>query len=494
VGEPVLKKHEITQLVDWLYQSLPGSRVIRGEEDVQKWQYTPEDILDDLEREGHLPRIQEEPREDSLDSGLDEAGKVVAAYQANIQGYYAALEPELSKPRQMRVEDLFDIVRNPYSDAPEDQLYYLKRDFFTAENISEGERLFIANCAHCHGKEGGGNGDRATSMQDAKPRMLANLPWLRTRDDLRILRSIKYGVAGTSMTPWGDKTDSMQRLQIVTYIRHLTNERRRREDLISELFQAFEEGLIAIESARASSSKELAQLERSYTEAVERREALYLAVQEGQANAEQASAAYAQELSLLKALQSRQGKENALAQLGKELLAEQSMYEKLGRSMIAKGVEESVLEEYLRALSANAGRFEYLDGQLSMAADAQSIERIERRGRAVLTDLDRKIARLETALEQVRGQLRSQARSSKENQLKTELDGVRELRAKLINLIAESQRSLTRQTELYQAFQESTANVPGAQTESRALQEFKEMTKQKTAEIDRVTEGEAVTW
>jgi paraquat-inducible protein B len=162
--------------------------------------------------------------------------------------------------------------------------------------------------------------------------------------------------------------------------------------------------------------------------------------------------------------------------------------------MIAKGVEESVLEEYLRALSANAGRFEYLDGQLSMAADAQSIERIERRGRAVLTDLDRKIARLETALEQVRGQLRSQARSSKENQLKTELDGVRELRAKLINLIAESQRSLTRQTELYQAFQESTANVPGAQTESRALQEFKEMTKQKTAEIDRVTEGEAVTW
>jgi paraquat-inducible protein B len=129
-----------------------------------------------------------------------------------------------------------------------------------------------------------------------------------------------------------------------------------------------------------------------------------------------------------------------------------------------------------------------------MAADAQSIERIERRGRAVLTDLDRKIARLETALEQVRGQLRSQARSSKENQLKTELDGVRELRAKLINLIAESQRSLTRQTELYQAFQESTANVPGAQTESRALQEFKEMTKQKTAEIDRVTEGEAVTW
>ena len=41
-------------------------------------------------------------------------------------------------------------------------------------------------------------------MQDAKPRMLTNLDWENSRDDLRLLRSIKYGVPGTAMVPWGD--------------------------------------------------------------------------------------------------------------------------------------------------------------------------------------------------------------------------------------------------------------------------------------------------
>jgi hypothetical protein len=74
----------------------------------------------------------------------------------------------------------------------------------------------------CHGNEGDGSGTRGSTMQEAKPRMLTNLDWLRSHDDLRILRSIKYGVPGTSMTPWGDLTNSLQRLQLVMFIRSLT--------------------------------------------------------------------------------------------------------------------------------------------------------------------------------------------------------------------------------------------------------------------------------
>ena len=59
-------------------------------------------------------------------------------------------------------------------------------------------------------------------MKDAKPRMLTNREWLSSKDDLDLLRSIKYGVPGTAMTPWGDQTDPLQRLQLVIFIRSLT--------------------------------------------------------------------------------------------------------------------------------------------------------------------------------------------------------------------------------------------------------------------------------
>ena len=70
-----------------------------------------------------------------------------------------------------------------------------------------------------------GTGIRAGVMEQAKPRILTNLDWLQIRDDLRLLRSIKYGVSGTAMTPWGDLTSAQQRLQLVIFIRSLSQKK-----------------------------------------------------------------------------------------------------------------------------------------------------------------------------------------------------------------------------------------------------------------------------
>ena len=92
--------------------------------------------------------------------------------------------------------------------------------------------------------------ESAPNMQDAKPRMLTNLDWLETRDDLRLLRSIKYGVPGTAMTPWGDLTSSLQRLKLVLFIRSLSKENLEREELARTLYKAFGYADMFIEDTR----------------------------------------------------------------------------------------------------------------------------------------------------------------------------------------------------------------------------------------------------
>jgi len=87
-------------------------------------------------------------------------------------------------------------------------------------------------------------------MVDAKPRMLTNLNWLGTRDDLRLLRSIKFGVPGTSMTPWGDVTSGLQRIQLVMYIRSLSKEGILRETLSEALYKNYDTKIQMLEQSR----------------------------------------------------------------------------------------------------------------------------------------------------------------------------------------------------------------------------------------------------
>lgn len=190
-AEPVLTEQEIAQLVDWLYSSLPSTRHV--ETDVPKWSYSAEDVTQEL----------------------------VASKQA---------------PVNETVEDLFD--KKVVDGVP---FYLFKKSLYTQENIDAGQAFFVTNCSICHGKEGAGNGNRAQMMIEAKPRMLSNLDWLDTKDDLYLLRSIKYGVVGTSMTPWGDFTSPLKRMQLVLFIREITKDRSLRDRLSNLLYQAFDE-------------------------------------------------------------------------------------------------------------------------------------------------------------------------------------------------------------------------------------------------------------
>lgn len=243
---PVMTEEEIHKLVDWLFDKLPGESVIKSGKDLNKWKYDIKDVEQDLKNEGR-----------DLKETIEE--KSPLSFLPRGEGYIASLSP-MPVPLENRY---FDVKEGA---PPDEKLYYIKQKYYTETNISAGKRFFIENCSPCHGTEGDGSGLRAEAMSDAKPRMLTNYDWISSRDDLRLLRSIKYGVPGTSMTPWGDLTSALQRMQLVIFIRSLSLEKKWKKDLQDAVYQAFDKQDLDLER---NGSKEGEKLQ-------EKREQLFL--------------------------------------------------------------------------------------------------------------------------------------------------------------------------------------------------------------------------
>lgn len=280
---PVLNKEQIVQLVDWLY-----SRVSTGpnidEQRSSKWQYGPTEVLRELEQEHHSAILKKNnpPAAAAPANGAD----LTADLFQPLLDLFSTPVPLHSRDKRekngppLQIDDIFDIVANPVAPlAGQDKNgYYIKKTLFTPENIATGAKFFSMNCAVCHGQQADGAGTRADAMKEAKPRMLINLDWLQTRDDVRLLRSIKYGVAGTAMTPWGDMTNGLQRLQLVIYIRSLSAEKEQRDALAKQIYRSFDEAKFLLDQARIapagaaasagiSIKKELQNEQRAYEDA-----------------------------------------------------------------------------------------------------------------------------------------------------------------------------------------------------------------------------------
>lgn len=230
-GDPVLDRQQIEQLIDWIYEELPASEVLDKSEDVQKWDYQPDDILKELQKEESTPL--------SSMYNFHDLPFLVAAVELIEGGDFSELS---------NTNDLFDQQKTQINETR----YMIKSSFYTEENIEAGRRLYHLHCAHCHGDQGGGNGQRAAAMVDAKPRYLTNIDWLNSRDDLRILQSLKYGVVGTSMSPIGAYTSMKQRIQLAIYVRTLAQERLLKARWASFVYEKHRPSIYALDETFAS--------------------------------------------------------------------------------------------------------------------------------------------------------------------------------------------------------------------------------------------------
>lgn len=441
---PVLNAGEIDKLADWIFFNIPGSTVIQKSEDVPKWKYEPEDVLRELKKEGGS--LKTEPidnKEKKNELSLLPTGSE----------YYASLTPKVYSDNitPEEITDVFDVVPDK-TNGPDKNLYYIKKEYYTPENLQQGQEFFEVNCAICHGREGEGAGLRAGIMQDAKPRMFTNLGWINSRDDLRLLRSIKFGVPGTAMTPWGDLTTSFQRLQLVMFIRSLSKEHKKRDELSSALYQAFDAAKIAIESARVAEFPAIAKLQAELNAAEANVKSLYIGAAEGK-DTKEAVAAYEKKLQIVNQLRQQQEIDDTLQELKKVVATESEIYQSIGTGMIVQDPGSDVLQKLIEMIKLNDGRFVFESETLEYKPDPKKDAEIQKINQGIVEIINGQIEKLDKAKILQEGKIVTAQQREALVTIKSELSALNKLRIKLLSGIEEVRRQQQKETELYNKYQ-----------------------------------------
>lgn len=424
---PVLSAGEILQLTDWIFSSLAGGTVIRGAEDLPKWRYSPEDVLKEIERSGEHLKKGEPAKELHL-------YEMEPSYQGARVLFedvlFASLKPEAAPS----VLEVFNVAPNP-EPSLDKNLYYIKRKYYTEENLQAGKDFFQANCSVCHGRDADGLGYRAGTMYDAKPRMLTNLPWLEMRDDLRLLRSIKYGVNGTSMTPWGDQTTSLQRMQLVMYIRSLSLEQNQRESLTKTLYQTFDASEQAIEEARGL---EFVAIDKANTELESVEKGL-----QSQKGDDELLLLFKKQLLLKKELEEHKNGDDKLILLKEKVKKEKELFNILGVQLVGYNLGPKVWQEFLNSI-APPPRFSFKEGKLKMEerdnhkSEKELLHAIE----VLIQEKKRQLVRLE-------GKIFGPEIRDEESKIKSAVQGLEKIYAQAAATFKEALHLRLEQEEIY---------------------------------------------
>lgn len=446
---PVLTSTQIAELVDWLFLQLPGGQVIKSDEDVLKWQYQPKDVLKELKQEKGELKSKDRPPAQTVPSstlGFNDLKEV----------YYASLNPVVyADNKELDVSDLFDVEQPIVPHSSDTLSYFIKKKYYTEVNIQEGEKLFLLNCAVCHGKEGAGNGERAQSMAEAKPRMLTNMDWLRTRDDLRLLRSIKYGVPGTAMTPWGDYTSALQRIQLAIFIRTLSHDKRLRDDLLLALFHSFEESIFSLIAAQASDYVSIEKLQHEYDHAQQERRELYDKIDAGDDPTPATVDVYKKEVNLLALLKQKEGRDNLIVELINTMKQEKELYQNIGLSMIERKIHDEIFDAFIRLLEVNKQRFEWKDGKLLLTASEAQQKEIEAMGNSIVQFLEDRLDLLAKRRVIELGKLPSTERDQILASINEEKKGLIQLKGKILSGLQEAFHLREKEKILYAEYIQS---------------------------------------
>jgi len=85
-----------------------------------------------------------------------------------------------------------------------------------ATNLNEGNSLFGANCASCHGDRGTGDGPAAGALAPSPTNFQLKKP-----TEARAWEVLENGVPGTAMPPWKSQLGADQRHALVEFVRSL---------------------------------------------------------------------------------------------------------------------------------------------------------------------------------------------------------------------------------------------------------------------------------
>ncbi len=434
IETPIMTESEIEQLTDWIFSSQ-----LRGVElEVPKWEYQIEDVLQELYEEG-----------DVLKPGRDP--KFFELKEMQSATFFPPRRRREDVPR-LTPDAVFTIEPNPGGIEP--YTYYIKDKYYTEDNLAQGQRFFEANCTICHGIEADGQGFRAGTMYDAKPRMLTNLHWIDQRDDLRLLRSIKYGVPGTSMTPWGDQTSGLQRLQLVVYIRALSSEQRQRDSLFNTLYLVYDQADQLIVEARSYEYKETDELEKQLRAMSKERGALHSQVGTEESTKERALERYREELALSKDLQAHKRADERLRKLRDVVQEENTLFQVLGIDLIRSTLINNLFEKYLQMVSSHPIEFSLENEQLDVSYHDEKAEEFKRLQDEIVKALTQTIEEKKGEREELLQTRPSQERDQQMHDVETEIHAFTRLNNQMIAGFENAKRLHERVLTLYLEYQE----------------------------------------
>lgn len=448
---PVLLESEVKQLVDWLFSSLLGGTVIKEAADVPKWQYDAEDVIREMEKEGDKLETGSPPEFIQLEETLPREQSFGIPSEAYKYYANASTAAHYTKSKETEINEIFDVSPNPVP-GPEKNLYYIKKKYYTKENILKGQNFFELNCAVCHGKEADGMGFRAGTMYDAKPRMLTNLHWIDTRDDLRLLRSIKYGVPGTAMTPWGDLTSSLQRMQLVIFIRSLNLSQEQRDALFDAIYVTYDEADQILDTARIEEYKQINDLRDRLKKVTEQRTVLNEKVESGVAKFEEAVALYQEELKLIRTLKQHEQVDEILLEIKDTVKNESQIYQNMGISLIPKSMLGTIFSKYLDLIRLDNVQYRIKDNKLDVKSDLRNEEEIAGLEKKIIQDLEEQITSMEKEKELLEGMPLTSETNKQLESINADLNASRKLKNSLISGFEESKRSRKLQLELYKSY------------------------------------------
>lgn len=459
-NEPVLSKNEIEKLVDWLFSSLLGGYVIRSGKDVPKWHYGPQDAIEEMKKEGHvlepgpLPEVIDlKEREPDLGRALPSPDKILvslsphAAVKKTSDNHLGQIETKDSG-----ISEYFNIYSNPFPEQDKN-LYYIKNRYFTKENIKKGQEFFELNCAVCHGKEADGQGFRAGTMFDAKPRMLTNLHWIETRDDLRLLRSIKFGVPGTAMTPWGDLTTSLQRMQLVIFIRSLNQEQLQRDSLFNQIYLVFDETDRTLDAARIEQYKIVNNLQDTLNKVREKRSDLIQEVEAGKTQPDQAVSLFTEELNLSRKIKAHEEVDQLLKQLKELVKKEGHTYQMMGVTLIGKQIMSGIFDQYLTLVKINDGDYEIVNGSLQVSFDEEKEKEISKISKQLISELETAVLRTKKDKERIEAKLQSDSRTKELEEVNNNITGLQKTVRTLLQGLEETRNLREEQKAVYEKYQ-----------------------------------------
>lgn len=424
--QPVLTAQEIDEMVDWIFSALPAGYI--EEKGIHKWEYQPKDVIEELKREGTLPPIgSQDQKSISITSGF--------ITQVNAQ------ENEIDK-----VTAVFD--------CSPDACNYIRKKLYTPENLKEGERLFLLNCSICHGRQGDGSGLRAGTMAEAKPRMLTNLDWLQTRDDLRLLRSIKYGVPGTSMPAWGDTISSLQRLQLVMFIRSLSEKQKLEEKLSDAIYKAFIAPKWAIDQVRAQEYLAVQQLKEELDQLTYEKQTALIRIQQGKMSPEEAKGMYTHELELISTIEQQERRDRKFEMLLSLTEQQRTLFQKIGNAVVNLPPNEmeslgmgSLFHNWLEIIQLFGNHFFYENGKLSYSEGDE--EEKNQRKQKLLDSLAQRIRLLEHKRLLLEGKISSAKIDETKHNLAQELKAYHRLQAEIISAFSQNEITQGEEKKIY---------------------------------------------